>query len=128
VLTAGGTDVTMVFPRFLLVQEVNLYLRGTPSRIAATPYTHGWMFEARMPEGEEAVGPELRRGDEALEWMRSEVDRLSRFVHAEAGAGLDGVLADGGTFGENLPSQLGREAVLRMAHDFFSPFTNWNGK
>jgi glycine cleavage system H lipoate-binding protein len=45
ILTAGGADWEVVFPNPLLLTGCNLYLRANPGRLAAEPYTAGWLFE-----------------------------------------------------------------------------------
>jgi hypothetical protein len=61
------------------------------------------------------------RYPESIEWMRSEVDRLSRFVHAQAGGSEP---ADGGIFCHDFLGEMSRDASLRLFHDFFSPYAS----
>lgn len=125
VATVRGTDFQLVFPRPLLIRNANLYLRANPGRLAADPYATGWLFEVADPPGPSSLD-ELRnvlRGAAAVSWMRSEADRVSRFVHELAEAG--GLANDGGQFAPDLLAQLERGTALRLFNEFFSPYREW---
>lgn len=113
-LRANGVDMTFTFPVELPIDAVNVYLRGNPAKLTAAPYTMGWIFEGSKGP---AAASGLIRYPESIDWMRSEVDRLSRVVHATAG-GLEP--ADGGGFSPDFLGELSRDATLRLFHDFFS--------
>ena len=123
VLTVRGVDLSMVFPRRMSIQNVNTRLRGCPETIQSSPYDHGWLFEGTQAPA--APEPDsLLRGQAALEWMRGEADRLSRFAHAEAGAHSSGEPADGGVFAHDFVEHLDRESLLRLFNEFFSPYAS----
>ena len=81
VITTRGVDLQVVFPDPVRITAPNLYLRADPSRLAAAPYTHGWLFEGEPPralqsEPDLAIRNGLVTGAEAAAWMREEVRRL----------------------------------------------------
>ncbi len=133
VLTVGGVDLTMVFPQALEDLAANAYLRASPGKVTADPYGAGWMFEGDEPRMHGApVGAAARAGllggEGAARWMFAEVDRLSNFVHDLVGqAAPDGVrlMADGGRVERGLASHLGRDALLNLFNEFFSPHLTW---
>ncbi len=120
VLTVRGVDLQMVFPEALPGAEAHYALRATPSRINEDPYGSGWLFEGSGP-----TPGGLATSEEAEKWMRAEVDRLSRWVHDHLARIQPGLLNDGGLFSEDLVSQLERDEVLALFHNFFSPYARW---
>ncbi len=121
IVTVRGIDVQLVFPNPLLVTATNVYLRANPSKMTSDPYRLGWLFEGRQPAGADARSG-LLRGSVAREWMDSEVENVSRFVHeqmARAGAAV----ADGGAVSRDFARYLDRDQVLQLFHRFFSPWT-----
>jgi glycine cleavage system H lipoate-binding protein len=125
VVTVHGTDFQIVFPRPLLIRNANLYLRANPAKLASDPYAAGWLFEVADPPGPANLGDmrNVLRGAAAMNWMRSEVDRVSRFVHETVSR--DGFVNDGGQFGPELLRTLEREPSLRLFNEFFSPYREW---
>ena len=112
VLSAAGADFEVTFPNAFQVTSCNLYLRANPERIAAEPYTGGWLFEG-VPEA--GTADKLRHGTEAVAWMQEEQRRLNQYLQQIAG-----VAADGGTFSANLAQHLDRSQMLALFHEFFS--------
>jgi len=124
VLTVGGVDWALVFPKRLMITSVNNYLRHAPERLIADPYGTGWLFEG-WPVPSETGGIEsgLISGEQAYPWMRSELDRIADFVHH-----LDPVtLNDGGTPSDGFIEHLSRDEVLRLLHEFFASHATWGG-
>lgn len=99
VLRIHGADLQLVFPNPIEITASNLYLRADPSRLTAEPYTQGWLFQGRM-----AARNGFLTGAEAVAWMKKEVMRLPA------------------------PSGGGREELLRLFHDFFSPCASCKGQ
>lgn len=124
VLTVRGVDLSLVFPCPMAIQGTNAYLRGDPARLTASPYSFGWLFEGSLASEEVGEAP-LLSGPEAVRWIEDEVDRASRFAHAETGASAPGQSSDGGVFAQDLSAHLGRDSLLRLFHDFFSPLASW---
>jgi glycine cleavage system H lipoate-binding protein len=112
-LTAAGIDLEVTFPNPLLLTACNLYLRADPARLAADPYSAGWLFEGRLvPESTS----NLLEGNAAREWMEGEQRRMNEFLHE--GTGL---AADGGLFVPGVAGLIEREQLLALFHEFFSP-------
>ena len=126
VLTQNGVDLHMVFPNPMLITKTNSYLRSTPSKILADPYTLGWLFEGtenrdshRSPVA--SVTENLIPGKEAIEWMEDELRRANATAqaldsqHQQTGPVL---MADGGGIQPGLARMLGREEMLQFMNQF----------
>jgi hypothetical protein len=101
------------------VVAVNEALRGEPRRINASPFTDGWTVRLAADDlRRERHG--LRRGLEAREVFRREVDRLLRVVAAAEGVP---VLADGGEVAEALHQHIDDETWARLRRDVFADTT-----
>jgi glycine cleavage system H lipoate-binding protein len=121
VLTSQGVDLQLTFPNEVIIVRPNLYLRADPQRVIADPYRAGWLFEAREAAGKPAHA-NLRSGDKAEYWMRSDVERLSMAAHRYLQQIQPDLAGDGGTFGPDLLERLSREEILALFQDYFSPF------
>ena len=105
VLTVGETELPLTLPNDLDLGEVNSHLRSYPECLVADPYGAGWLFEAYVPPRCESAARAaltlgMVRGAAAVAWMREEIDRLSRFLHAclaREGAPAEAMAADGGS-------------------------------
>ncbi len=131
VLKVHGVDLQLVFPNPVNITRANTYLRTSPGKVFTDPYTAGWLFEASDGESKRATAANqgLVRGNTAVKWMESEVQRLSSFAHEIAsrpdtqGAVM---MADGGNFKSELAQHLTREELLRLFNEFFSPYAVLN--
>jgi glycine cleavage system H lipoate-binding protein len=128
VLTAGGVDLTMVFPKALLVTGTNIYLRASPAKLTADPFTAGWLFQAAQVNTVhsrplEHVTSGMLRGEAARRWIAGEVERLSRFVHDR----MD-MPADGGVFASGVLEHLSSEDALMLVSEFFGVDAHWKHK
>ncbi|HUI56223.1 MAG TPA: hypothetical protein VLY04_14705 [Bryobacteraceae bacterium] len=112
VLTAAGIDWEVVFPNAFQITRCNLYLRATPGRLTAEPYSAGWLFEGKVEPGTEA---NLLLGDAARQWMEEEHRRINDFLQQQCGCA-----ADGGTLAAGCARHLDREQMLALFHEFFS--------
>lgn len=126
VLTAHGVDFPLVFPNAIRDAEPNVHLRTVPSRITSDPYGAGWLFEGSDPRRDPSgasVREGLMPGTEAVEWMRDESDRLSRFAHELVARGEPGSvsMADGGTLAPGFARYLGRDELIELLTMFFRP-------
>jgi len=111
VLTVNGMDLEVVFPNAFLLTGCNLYLRADPARLAAEPYTGGWMFEG-TPLPDTTNG--LVNGPTARDWMEREQHRMNEFLQQQCG-----ISADGGQIAGGLLRGLEREQALTLYHEFF---------
>jgi len=118
VLSVRGVDWALVFPAKLMITAVNTYLRHAPERLIADPYGAGWLFEAG-PVQDGLNG--LINGEQAYPWMKSEVERMTDFVHE-----LDPATPnDGGKPSDDFIQHLSREQVLLLMHEFFASHAAW---
>jgi glycine cleavage system H lipoate-binding protein len=134
VLSVADSELPLAFPHRLAGLMINYALRVEPDRLADDPYGSGWLFEGRWSgedAGEAVAAGRLRRGGDAVAWMRREVDRLSALVHEHIGARTANgtrVAADGGTFAAGVARAMRREDALRLFSGFFPvPPASWRG-
>lgn len=120
VFSVHGVDLHMAFPHEVCLLEPHSSLRATPKRVHDDPYRRGWLFEGQSPVPEEMHG-----SDAAVAWMRSEVDRMSRWVHAHIERLEPEVRADGGIFADDLLGHLTRDEIFLLFHEFFLPRGGW---
>ena len=139
-LMANGIALQMTFPKKISVSTTNSHLRAEPNRVVSDPYTLGWLFEGKsIAATTKGPGPshaetypqadDLLYGRNAKTWMESETRRLTELVSSQPfGDGTPDrvkqkgphLLADGGTFTENIFGQLTREQSLYLSREFFS--------
>ena len=125
---AHGVNLLLSFPKFLPTLRFNVGLRADPSRVISDPYDRGWLFEGAIPFDPRG---DLRRmltagmilGEQALGWMKNELDRMTRYVHdhlphLRANEGLQ--VADGGVFSRGFASELSAGDLLQLHEEFFS--------
>jgi glycine cleavage system H lipoate-binding protein len=112
-LNAAGIDLEVTFPNPLMLTACNLYLRADPARLAADPYSAGWLFEGRLVPESTA---NLIAGEAAHRWMDREQHRMNEFL--QEGTCL---AADGGLFVPGVAGLIEREQLLALFHEFFSP-------
>jgi glycine cleavage system H lipoate-binding protein len=126
VIHTQGIDLSMIFPESVVVTRTNDYLRANPAKLISHPYSLGWLFEGRIKSGLLSVGqnrPVLLRGRAALDWMRAEVERISRFLHDRCAAmnpAAGATMMDGGTVRSGIARHLDREAILVLFNEFFA--------
>jgi glycine cleavage system H lipoate-binding protein len=128
--TVRGVDLQLVFPNQICVLRANTYLRTNPGKLLADPYGYGWLYEGEILKSSErsSVCHQLISGNEAIEWMKHEVERMSAFAHAlTARSDVNGavLMADGGGFCAGLAQHINRDELLQMSNEFFSPFADW---
>jgi glycine cleavage system H lipoate-binding protein len=116
VLTAGGVEFEVMFPNPVLLSGCNLYLRADPGRIAAEPYTAGWLFEGTAL-ADTAAG--LIPAPQARDWMDREQKRMSEFLQDGTGTS-----ADGGLFARGAVRLLEHDRMRTLFHEFFSPYAS----
>jgi glycine cleavage system H lipoate-binding protein len=121
VLSAAGCDLEVVFPNEMMLTGCNLYLRADPARLAAEPYTGGWLFEGEpLPEMRQG----LLQGAPAREWMEREERRMNEFVQQQTVTEAGPLAADGGLFAAGVARHLDRQRMLVLFHEFFSPYAS----
>lgn len=125
-LEVRQTDLRLVFPRRIQVTASNVHLRSDPSALVDDPYGAGWLYSgfAGPHDFDESAGePDLIRGAQVPTWMRSEADRLDRFVHDRLAAGPHHggpSAADGGTVVPGVALHMDHEDLLYLFDAFFS--------
>lgn len=134
VLRVYGVDLTLVFPGRVSIGRSNVHLLRDPDRVVSDPCGRGWLYEGRVPppvptaEADGGWFAHLYRGKEALAWMKSETDRMTRFVHeilSQAGPAGQRLLNDGGTFNPPIVPHLAPEDRMLLFNTFFSLDNQW---
>jgi hypothetical protein len=132
VISVCGIDLQMIFPNPMLVTRTNDYLRASPDKLISHPHSLGWLFEGEAggvrTSARNDLCAGLIHGKAALEWMRAEMERMSRFVHDRCsliGALGECLAMDGGTVRSGLVQHLNREEVFILFNEFFAYYTNW---
>jgi glycine cleavage system H protein len=111
VLRAGGRTVQLGAPIDGKIVRVNRRVRRDPGLVKREPYGDGWLFTLAPSDG---AYRKLPREAEAQEWMRTERQRLERFVEDELGLAA----ADGGTLLVPAPAALGDDGWKRLVSAF----------
>ncbi len=126
-ITSNGIDFQMVFPRKISISSINSHLRVDPGRLTTDPYTFGWLFEGTaqrdLRQNDADIKQGLVHGKNARVWMESESRRLTEFVHEKFVGTHENdqrLMADGGTFGEDILEHLNKEETLLLFNEFFS--------
>lgn len=128
VITVGEADLAMTFPDPVELTGANPLLRAHPEALTADPYGSGWLFEGRLTapggrSGEDRASAELLRGEEAVEWMRSETGQMTSLVHdllSRRKHQEQELMGDGGIFAAGLARYLDRDELLSIFSRFFS--------
>jgi glycine cleavage system H lipoate-binding protein len=105
VLRAHRLDWHVAFPNPIPEPAGNPQLRAHPDRLIADPYGDGWLFAGRVNPPDTTVAAGLIAGEQAVEWMRSEVGRISRRLRGRA-------------FEHGLLDRLDRDEALSIFQDF----------
>jgi len=129
VLTVNAVDLQLVFPTALAAVAPNTSVRSDPSKVARDPYGTGWLFEGAEPDrgGRGARGDGnggLLPGAAAGDWMRREVERLHAFLPDRVSGGSTSggrLMADGGCLAAGIAARLGRDELVSLFNEFFSP-------
>jgi glycine cleavage system H protein len=115
-LHRGGRSLVGRTPMAGTVVAVNAALYDEPARVNAAPFTAGWAV--RLAADDPARGRHaLRRGREARELFRREVDRLLGVVAAAEGAPA---LADGGEVVSSIHAHIDEPTWRRLQATIFS--------
>ena len=133
VLTVNGVDLQLVFPKPLEEVVPNSHVRSNPSKVVTDPYGAGWLFEGTDPThgwcpvtGDPDA--DLIPGDAARRWIRAESDRLTAFIHdriSRPDPSGTRLMADGGGAEPGLAAHLGRDDLVNLFNEFFSPLAGW---
>lgn len=141
-MTVEGADLQIVFPNSLSFCEAHLHLRANPSRVITDPYTHGWLFKGYDPgwrgARDRSVLAGLLPGRDAAEWMRADIDRLSRLLRESRAcesrtrespppqaAAVPSPGHRGGEPEEGIIQRLAPGQTFALFNEFFSPYRNW---
>ena len=105
VLRAHTLDWRVAFPNSLRDAVGNPQLRAHPECLTADPYGGGWLFAGQVDKSGSAVEAGLITGEQAVEWMTREIERISSLLGGRA-------------FQEGLLGRLDREESLGLFQDF----------
>lgn len=117
ILKRGKNSIKLPSPVQGLIVRINPMLKDDPEMVNRAPYSRGWLVEVK-PEGAFLSSPGLLRGGNAVDWMRTEIDRLVAIisnVHAEVTC-----LPDGGEVMGRFSESLDQNTLKRVLDTFFS--------
>ncbi len=115
-LHSGVRNVAVKAPISGFVRRLNIVLERNPERVNASPYGTGWAMVLK-PSNLAAQRRGLRRQRGALDWFRTEVDRL--IAAASPGELATATMQDGGAIHENLHGELDDATWNEIRHSFF---------
>lgn len=120
VLRQGDKSAAFATPFEASVMEVNRDLLENPDRIVEDPYGHSWLLRLqprRLADGLQR----LRVAEDARQWMRDEIMRLSRFLEEQtASATVGATLPDGGVLIENILETLDGKVWEQFEAEFLT--------
>ncbi|MCK4413576.1 MAG: hypothetical protein KAY32_08535 [Candidatus Eisenbacteria sp.] len=127
-ISIDDLDLPLAFPLRLEITSANALLRVRPETIVSDPYGAGWLFAGQVPchdgpKSDVASVAGLLQGEAARQWMRTECDRLARFVHDLQAQRCDRgeiLMSDGGEISNDLWKHLDREERLLLFDRFFA--------
>ena len=125
-LEVRHTDLRLEFPRRIQVTGSNVHLRTDPMPLVEDPYGAGWLYSgfASPQDLDESAGePDLIHGGQVPAWMRSEAERLDRFVHDQLATSAHPggpTAADGGTVVPGVALHMEHEDLLYLFDAFFA--------
>ena len=131
VLTLRGVDLQLVFPIPITIARVNSYLRADVQKLISHPYSLGWLYEGTLIDADsDKASPtsSMVRGDEAIQWMKGEIQHLSEFVHNQIlpdQLSDQPVMMDGGAVRSDFVNYLHNQELIHLFNEFFSPYINW---
>jgi glycine cleavage system H lipoate-binding protein len=133
VLTVHGVDLQMVFPIPMNVTRVNSYLRADVQKLISHPYSLGWLYEGTLIEAISDTSPSttspMVQGEEAVQWLKSEVHHLSEFIHNQIipnQGSEQTVMMDGGIVRHDFLEHLNKQELLHLFNEFFSKNSLWS--
>jgi glycine cleavage system H lipoate-binding protein len=126
----GGRTAVLPAPVDGVVCAVNSELAKAPALLKRDPYTRGWLVAVR-PTRLSANLTQLTVGEEALVWLKAELDRLKEFLHVTLSLRRDALVgataADGGLVPDGLLEHLDDEAWNTFQWEFIAPEA-WRGE
>lgn len=115
VLRRGDRSIEVNSPVSGTVTATNTRIREQPELVNEEPFGDGWAVTLRS-WNPDADAERLRRGDDAHEWFRDEVDRLIALLEPSRAPAL----ADGGALVEDLHRHVDDDAWRRLKDAFFT--------
>jgi glycine cleavage system H lipoate-binding protein len=105
VLRAHRLDWRVAFPNPIPDAGGNPHLRAHPECVTAEPYGGGWLFAGRLGALNRTAAAGLIAGEQAVEWMRREFERIAQRLGSR-------------TFQEGLLGLLDPEEALNLFQEF----------
>jgi glycine cleavage system H protein len=112
----GDRSIRVPAPAACRVLRVNPALRAEPQLLNSAPYDEGWIADLRLTQAK-SVMPGLIGLVDAVEWIRSEIDRLVAVTGAAATS--NATLADGGDLALGISDQLDPHAWQKVKAGLF---------
>ncbi len=123
VIRQGGRTATLRSPVDGVICAVNEEVAKLPSLVKRDPYTRGWLVAVR-PANLAANFPRLMVGEQALSWLKSELDRLTQLLRSalmqKGDALLGATAADGGVMVDGVLEHLDDETWSEFQSRFLA--------
>jgi len=103
-----------------VISSANRQAAGASARFESDPFGEGWIYEI-TPTRLSAALKRMLTGEDALSWMRRELQRLRELLHVHSGGLVAGrsTALDGGLPAENLVEQLSDKDWNDLVEAFF---------
>ncbi|RKZ30767.1 hypothetical protein DRQ36_04350 [bacterium] len=111
-----STEVELFSPMDGEVVDVNEGLSEKPSLLNENPYRKGWVYTLKPTDLEKSIGI-LVNGEDAIDWLEAEADRL--YASAEKDLGV--TIADGGELIDALSKKAGGKEWKKLIKEFLVP-------
>jgi glycine cleavage system H protein len=111
-LQRGDRTLDVRAPVSGVVLMANTALAKEPDLVASDPFRRGWVVKLADAE----IGRELRRGQDALTWFRTEVDRFLATILGDVAAAP--AMADGGVVTGDVHRRIDDETWVRVTKAF----------
>jgi glycine cleavage system H lipoate-binding protein len=112
-LKRKGKTADVLAPLGGVILAVNHRVREAPAAVGHEPYGEGWLFLVHTPNPKSSLKA-LMTDQQALGWMKAEVQQLEDMVEAVAGP----LAADGGYFSEDIYGHLPGLGWERLTRTF----------
>ncbi|MCP4574539.1 MAG: hypothetical protein GY838_19485 [bacterium] len=121
VLRRGERTLTLASPVSGTIAHVNPEVEADPQRVAQDPFAGGWLFKV-LPRGLDGAVKQMFVAEEAVAWMRLELQRLRDAVTGLSTtlSPMPATLPDGGLPVAGLAASIPDEAWAELSAQFFT--------
>jgi len=120
-VTQGAKKIDFVSPLDGVLQSVNERIKTAPGDVKKDPYAQGWILAVQPTNFNQNV-KRLKFGNEAFDWMKSQVDKLTEFLSMYARPPQpEGItVQDGGMHVEGIVEKLEEPVIKEFQKKFLT--------